>query len=271
MRQFYLEDTIGNRFSLMDECFFNLPEGLGLGYDISYSRVGDNFVPTQSFLQQKQITGTIIFLKDYYKNYQEFVNFVAKNNNELKLIYILETEYVIDVDVTNISKGDSKGFKHLECSVTFTTKSTYYRKIPLKYVIDNSVVQNRFPSRWNVTINDSVEGQVDIEIKGTNQSAFSMIINGASSRPAIKIISNDTVREINFNVDISSTQKLYYSTSDNDTYCYIQNQDGSIENIIDKLDYRNNNFPKLQAGLNTIKGININEASITVLDSYVAV
>ena len=119
VREFYIENETGQRFSMMnieEGCFLSSPTGLGYGYDIQYSQIGNDFLQNIRKLTQGQIGGELIFKK--YDNYKKLVDFI-ESANFLKLVYKIPfkngfTEFFKDIDISNIDKSEIRnrwGFK----------------------------------------------------------------------------------------------------------------------------------------------------------------
>ena len=111
VREFYIENETGQRFSMMDaenRCFLNAPNGLGYGYNIEYSQIGNDFIQNIRKLTQGQISGELIFKN--YDNYKSFVDFV-ESATDLKFVYKVPSdnrfiEYFKDIDISNVDKGE---------------------------------------------------------------------------------------------------------------------------------------------------------------------
>lgn len=124
VREFYIENQLGQRFSMMnieEGCFLSSPNGLGYGYDIQYSQIGDNFIQNIRRITQGQINGELIFKN--YDNYKKFIDFV-ESANFLKLVYKVPfqngfTEYFKDIDISTIEKGEKRHRQRFEspCNV----------------------------------------------------------------------------------------------------------------------------------------------------------
>lgn len=58
VREFYIENELGQLFSLMDvenDCFLNSPNGLGYAYNTEYSQIENEFIQNVRKLAQGEI------------------------------------------------------------------------------------------------------------------------------------------------------------------------------------------------------------------------
>lgn len=111
VREFYIENETGQRFSMMnieEGCFLSSPSGLGYSYNIEYSQIGDNFIQNIRKLAQGKINGELAFKT--YDNYKKFIDFV-ESTEILKFVYKVPfengfTEYFKDIDISNVDKSE---------------------------------------------------------------------------------------------------------------------------------------------------------------------
>lgn len=111
VREFYIENETGQRFSMMDVekgCFLSSPTGLGYSYDIQYAQIENNFIQNIRKLIQGQFGGELIF--ENYDNYKKFIDFV-ESAIFLKFVYKVPfengfTEYFKDIDISNVDKSE---------------------------------------------------------------------------------------------------------------------------------------------------------------------
>ena len=74
MREFKLVNATGSEFDLMrKDSFFHDPDGFGVSYDPSVSRIGDSYFVTDSRDAQPKPSGEILFAG--YSQYEEFLAF----------------------------------------------------------------------------------------------------------------------------------------------------------------------------------------------------
>ena len=121
VREFYIENENGQRFSMMnieEGCFLSSPTGLGYGYNIEYSQIGNDFIQNIKKITQGQIGGELIFKT--YDNYKKFVDFV-ESANFLKLVYKVPfedgyTEYFKVIDISTVDKTEKRHRRHFKSS-----------------------------------------------------------------------------------------------------------------------------------------------------------
>lgn len=124
-REFKLINSLGQEFNLLrKDAVFISPSGLGRKIALSSARAGSFYVPTDSYLEQATITGTIAFKG--YEPYREYIEFIR--NTPIVLCYKpLDTWYKRAVMNTQISKGeiDNDGIR-LYSDVDFVCSAGWY-------------------------------------------------------------------------------------------------------------------------------------------------
>lgn len=111
--------------SLVDvnNLWFNLPSGLGIGMHNAYSQVKQGFYSlVESSEEQAEITGVLVFRAE--KTEQSFIEITDKlfKSKELNLVYIPygDKEYYRQICITSIQKSEKRMNRFLECPVIFT-------------------------------------------------------------------------------------------------------------------------------------------------------
>ena len=156
MRKFYIQASNGLRYDLQDrnKCFLNSPKGLGFEKDNSYINVGNYFTVDDSKNGQKTISGSLIFKNDWYANYKEFITFI-KSYSDYKLVYKYDDiDYYIDIDIVEVTKGDTEGNKYLECDIEMLSKSLWYKQTSITRTIEQSDELPQWDWRFDLMFND---------------------------------------------------------------------------------------------------------------------
>lgn len=277
MRKFYIEANNGLRYNLQNEkCFLNSPTGLGFSKNTTYATVGNYFIIDNIQNAQKNITGQLVFMGDYYTNFKEFVDF-SKAYKEYKLVYDANgTEYYIDIDIVSLSKSDSQRKGCLICDLSFLSKSLFYKKTENKYHLTPSNIGSRWDVDFNFMFTDEIPGQVLVDNSGHVPSSFEFEILGPVENPSLEVYEEGIlVNDILFTVTIENGESLIFGNKDNNLYVYIKNlSTGDLTNAFETLDINNENFFKLRVGssLLSFSGESpIPELSLTTYEEYEAV
>lgn len=124
MRKFKIINSQGAEFDLMNKtAFFNSPDGLGFELGVSVARVGFEFLEIEETLEQKTVSGEMIFSS--YAKYQEFARFVT--GARLKLAYMPDNVwYYLDVKAVALGKTEKQLNRRLYCPVSFVAFGTWY-------------------------------------------------------------------------------------------------------------------------------------------------
>lgn len=271
MKTFAFENEKGLRFKFnnYDDSLSYSLNGLGFSFDSNYAKLGEYFIANKKEFYQKTISFNCLFKNN--ENYRKLIHFIS-DSISLKIVYIDEKEYIIDIDIKDVSKKDIMTRDIVIATISCVNTSLFYDRKESIYELNVESNKNRWDFQWDLQFKDELSGAIELNVQGTTPSAFSLVVLGESINPSIKIIDkNNNETDINFNLTITANQKLLYSTVDNDLYIYVQNQDGSLKNAINSLDFKMNNFQKLQVGYNKIIATNINNATLTLFDSYTSI
>lgn len=132
VRQFKLINGYGQEFDITStDYLFSSPSGLGYDRTESYRQIGNSFVRVNKQPKQGSITGKLIFTPpNAYTKYYDFIQFI--NVEPLKLQYIPLSSigtFYRDVTVSKIEKSELTKYASLECSITFTCFTPWYRPV----------------------------------------------------------------------------------------------------------------------------------------------
>lgn len=256
MRKFYLENEYAQRYALHQpgKVFFGNVSGLGTSANARYISVGDVFLRDYMKSAQQPVVGTLYFLRgqNQYNSLRELVDFMYSAKN-LKLIYIPDTgrniEYVRDIDLTAIAKGEIDVDKVLRVPVEFKCKSFYYNTRQATFVVETSEEERIYNYRYPTRYNDHANKTMDFNNTGHVEAPIEAEIYGFSQNPKIEILQNGVVvKRVEFPVQVNAGEKLLYSSKDGDLYAYIEDGNGNQTNVSGSLNLDNDNFFKLPIG-----------------------
>lgn len=280
VREFYIENETGQRFSMMnieEGCFLNSPSGLGYGYDTQYSQIGNDFIQNIRKLVQGQISGELIFKN--YDNYKNFIDFIEGSEN-LKFVYKVPfengfTEYFKDIDISNIDKSEIGSNGVLVVPAMFNAKSLWYEQKNIVLTVGEEEGEIRWDFVWDSRFADYTTRNLIFENKGHTEAPIKLEIEGYVNNPSIFVYKDkELTGSLELPVEIEENEKLIYSTRDTDLYLVKEDANGEQINLFNALNPNFINFIKLNKGVNQIKLIadeDITRAKITIYVEYKAV
>lgn len=280
VRNFFIENELGQRFSLMDVkngCFLNSPNGLGYSYNIEYSQIGNNFIQNIKKISQGQIFGELVFAN--YENYKKFVDFV-ESSTKLKIVYRVPlqngySEYFKDIDIANIEKGEKNKAGLLIAPVSFNVKSLWYEPKEIVYTIDSVTNELRWDFAWDTIFSAYDNRNIVFENKGHEEAPFKLELNGEVVNPIITILENDIeVKKLDLTgLIIDEGETFIYNTKDTEQQI-IKTGNNGIINLFSFLNPNFINFYKLRKGVSTIRleaDGEITSGKLTIYVQYKAV
>lgn len=225
MRKFYLIDGVGRERSLQSDIeFLWEPSGLGFTESKKYSQVEYGFfVESSDDIKQPEVAGTIVFKKDPYKTYHEFLDWVhGANDLQLKYVPYPGRELYMDVNIDGIELAEKTQYGVLECPVVFRGTSPYHKKNPLTFLFKTEPVTNpmRFTFQFPFQFSDSGAGDAQIITPmGHFPAAMELTINGPVSRIYFKCEDAETGEVIGVldlsGVSVAAGDHIYYSSRPN--------------------------------------------------------
>ena len=220
MRQFSIK--YGNaRHSLSEVdsmAFFENPSGLGIAFEMSmYSPKDGFFLSARKKTVQMPIVGTLVF-KDHneaYDIYQEMIPMLMQE--EVSLFYKPYqaqsgiSEYIRDVKLENISKGEKKG-NWLYCPVSFLPMTPWYQEETQRLTKTETSLITIFSNQYAIkgdmgaAISLNADGAMPLAIQIGR--ALTADIYSQISIPASSIIANGT---LSFSTDPRNSKALFTS------------------------------------------------------------
>lgn len=280
VREFYIENETGQRFSMMDienGCFLSSPTGLGYGYTTEYAQIGNNFIKNIRKLTQGQIGGELIFNK--YSNYQDFINFV-ESAISLKFVYRVPlkegyTEYFKDVDLSTVDKSEIGKDGVLRAPVTFNVKSLWYEAKEVVYTIDSITNELRWDFKWDAMFTSYDSRNIIFNNTGHDEAPFKLELNGEVVNPIITILEDDVeVEKLDLTgLTIAEGETFIYNTKDTEQQI-IKTDGTTTTNLFSFLNPNFINFFKLRKGASVIRleaDAEITSGKLTIYVQYKSV
>lgn len=252
IRQFYLENEYGIRWSLNHPSSGLLisPEGLGYSMNASYASIGHSFLRNYFKEQQQEISGIVVFgEKEPYVACREFITYVNAAT-ALKLIYLTDAgEYYRDVDLVEFGKTEMTEARVLECGVQFMCRGLFYSNQIDRFVVSRSEGELRWNFTWPARFNDYTLRKVRINNAGHVPAALELELSGYCENPSVTLSQNGAeLYRVRFPTILQQGERILYSSVDGNLYCFREDENGERVNFTDQLDINNTNFFKLPVG-----------------------
>lgn len=259
---FAVEDSRGNRYDMSFDKhwasgYFNRANGLGYKNTLTYTQTGTAFSPDLNNPEQVPVTGTINFhRRDAYNQYQDFVQFLERYK-PLKLVYTIPTtgrpNCYLDVDVQTVEKSWMDG-PFLQCNVVFMPRGMFYTDDRRRFLVESLEGEARYDIEYDAIFNDWDRLGFEAVNIGHVPAGFLLDIEGYAEKIVIQGIDgqeNEIFRQ-EFDIVIAEGDHLVYSTQDGMLEASLHTEDGPIS-VIDRMDFTQNNFPKLPIGATRIE------------------
>lgn len=279
IRQFYLENEYGQRWSLNGPAsgLLTNPSGLGYSMDITYSSIGHSFMQDYFKEKQQSISGTLIFgTESPYKACNGFITYVNAAES-LKLVYKTDVgEYYRDVDLVEFGKSEMTEAKVLESVIKFNCRGLFYSNQVDRFVVSRSEGELRWNFTWPARFNDYGFRRVTVSNTGHVPASFELELYGYCENPSVSISQRGKeLYRVQFPTILQTGEKILYSSVDGNLYCYRVDKEGQENNFSDSLDINNTNFFKLPVGDSQIEFTSdtgaLNRTVMTIYRFYRAV
>lgn len=174
------------------DAFFHSPDGLGASRSKSYIGAGLEFIKTEDRLDQKTVTGEMVFAG--YEVYQEFTVFCA--HTPLVLGYApLQKWFYADCEVSHIGKTEiDRSSNRLLCPVDFIASGPWYESLTYSQTQTEPNIGKRYPYKYPYKYARGVIGSVKPVNTGTLDSPVYMYIYGPCTNPTWTLIVNGGFR-----------------------------------------------------------------------------
>lgn len=186
MELFSITNSLGETLNLHDRngsMFFFDPEGLGFEEGTDYERIGNEYVVTEQYFKQHEISGLlVIHCSDFYQKYFDFVRFCQ--HAPLTLNYGTMEEFHIKARMSKCEKGDKTNSRMLVCELEFKALSLWYRTKVGTIKGSGAADPDVYPFTYGEYYYPSeVRQSVNIEVDSAQDSPVLIKINGPATNP----------------------------------------------------------------------------------------
>ncbi len=257
MRRFYIENTVGIRQDLNgigSGIYFTEPQGLGYELADEFAALGQGFFKNISFSPevQKNVAGKLVFTKNAYATYKQFVDWLSSTQS-LRLVYQpLATEYYRNVEVTSISKTELVGNRWLSCEISFKPLTPWYLPTALRIsMATESTTSGRFTaSKFDVArFAPSRAGSMaaDIDPSGHFPAAILFRYTGAAEDPAVILsgASGEVYGKCQVYETFAVNDILEICSAVDNSYVRKIHANGTMKDLINNIEKSFNPFPRV--------------------------
>ncbi|MEL7609488.1 MAG: hypothetical protein AAGU74_08265 [Bacillota bacterium] len=282
MRKFYLENEIGQRIDLQGQTFFQLPSGLGVTIESEYGRSSDGFFTSiRAELAQGNVVGDLVF-RQGYAGYKVLADWLFVGHKIMLIYQPLDTDYLRDIDVESIEKGELGAGGWLTCPASLRCTSPWYKRLPVEIELtpDDGDGRKKYPAAYPMRY--ALSGDInsaDITAGGHIEAALSISIPGPLDGPVITLrrkSTADIIGRVNLpDIEIGADESLLFSSRHGAMGIWRVSVAGR-EDLIEHVDLTDNNFFRLPVGVPCTLSIGSNAeitqaAEIKVFEYYKAV
>lgn len=265
VRKFKLINANGAEWDLMrKDAFLYQPDGLGIGKENEYMRIGSTYELVQRLSAQKQISFVMVF-KDYAV-YRAFADFCVPT--PLKLAYNPGSEWTyIDGEMTNLEKSEiGADTGRLECSATFTATSLWYIPRDARKTSPDVDSPKRYNYGYDYTYADELNGYIRVTNNASEDSPAVISIMGAISNPSWYVsVNNDVVASGSVAADIPAENKLVINSKDGhlEVAEYVAATNEFVRNLYQATDFSRETFVMFPPGNSVLFISGTNQGDIT--------
>ena len=248
-------------------------QGLGLGYDLTFSESDNGRYVNNQTISQKDITATLVFTGNAYANYDIIRQFILKNNGRCILEYSFDSAEVYNPWEMDFLSDDSTMGKNYLCYTDIDFSNTY---IPTFPKVDNyeSTARNfaYYPTNgWlYITIEKPIIEAIMAKYNVDINDAFKIYMQENQYRiyiPTTRTIYRDVIIQ-----ELPKAEKTRYNTLESNIkltpisnwYRLVQYEGTTNENIIIECKYPNTPIYM------EISNINMNNFSVQLLGDIYA-
>ena len=254
-REFFLENSNGERRALNGEINIFLKNPIGLGLDISgnYADLRKGFFSFTSgdIEPQEEILGDLEFrlANDPYEDYRELVDWLAQ---DFDLFFVYKPfgsiEFFRTVKLNYLNKTEKEFSGLLYVAFSFACITPWYVFTPISPAVDATEYKS-YDFKYNYIYPSLLLTQdINVSAIGHIPAAYTVDYSGFMVNPSIKIIGNDTgiiFGQCDVTATINSTDSFSYSSRYGDTHIQKTDSGGTVTNLIGSVDISKEVFGRI--------------------------
>lgn len=258
MGRFYFEDETGQRIDLQSDDYIAVDvSGLGTNSEGSYLKIGNTFTRDYLDMVQSEMSIGVVFVPpkahDKLQRFSQFLN----RASDLYLIYVPSIterkEYRRDIDILSFQQDTSvKGL--LRYQMNLTCKSLFYINAENNFLIERATGELRYRYSYPARFNDNSVRDVVIDNDGHVEASFLVEIEGYADTPKMQVLVNgEVVYSLSFDMVVDVGERLRFSTQDGNLELVHIKQNGTVENLIHRMELNVEIFSKLPIGTSRVQ------------------
>lgn len=259
IRKLYLQNASGDRWSLNGDLGVYASNLSGFGVTLAptyadltrgfFLPVGDESEP------QNALAFAITFTRNAYAVYHSFIGWVSAAGS-LSICYdpTGTQEYLRDVEVNFLQKGELTEVGWLEIPCSFYPTTPWYRPEPATLALLNTGTDEskRYAYCYTEELRYGVDSSAALTgtIYGAGHvpGALDLVYYGGIVNPTIRIVgdgSGKTYGVCSITATLGSSDRLEYSCQYKDSYARKVSANGTVTDLLDALDLSTTPFPHL--------------------------
>ncbi len=248
-------------------------QGLGLGYDLTFSESDNGRYVNNQTISQKDITATLVFTGNAYANYDIIRQFILKNNGRCVLEYEFESADTYNLWEMDFYLDDSTLGHHYICDTDIDFSNAYIPTFPKLDDYDytaRNFVYNPERGQLYITIEKPIIQAIMAKYNVNENDAFKIYMQENQYRayvPTTRTIYRDVIIQ-----ELPKAEKTRYNTLESNIkltpisnwYRLVQYEGTANENIIIECKYPNTPIYL------ELSNLNINDFSVHLLGDIYA-
>lgn len=258
MGRYYFENESGQRLDMQSDEYIAVDiYGLGVNNEAEYVKLGDIFARDYMEMVQSEIGFGVVFVPPRAHDKLQCFGQFLHGAKSLCLVYepsvVDKVEYRREVDALKFQQ-DTSVAGLLQYQMILRCKSLFYTNAENSFLIERATGELRYQYSYPARFNDNAVRDITIDNNGHVEASFLIEFEGYSDTPKMQVfMDGKEVYSISFDLVIDVGEKLRYCTQDGNLELSHIKQDGTVVNIINRMDLNAEVFYKLPIGTSRVQ------------------